>query len=337
MTQLNPSLFSKNVEQIPTRNGYGEGLVALGEENPRVVVLTGDLAESTRAHLFQKKFPERFIECGVAEQNMMGVAAGLALSGKIPFVSSYAVFVPGRCWDQLRVSVCYTNANVKVAGAHAGISVGPDGATHQALEDIASIRALPNLTIVVPCDSIETRRATIAVANMVGPAYLRFAREATPVITTEETPFEIGRHTIFKTGKDVTIAACGPLLYEALLAARDLERLGISSDVLNCHTIKPFDKKMLMTSVKKTGCCVTVEEHQTTGGLRGAVCETVAQYGPIPVEAIGMPDAFGESGEPKELLKKYGMTAKDIVKAAQRAVKSAGRPNNPAVVPWSVL
>ncbi len=317
---LNSQLFDAEVERIPTRNGYGDGLVELGEKNPEIFVLTGDLAESTRAHLFQKKYPERFVECGVAEQNMMGVAAGLALSGKIPFVSSYAVFVPGRSWDQLRVSVCYTNANVKVAGAHAGISVGPDGATHQALEDLAITRVLPNLTVVVPCDYEETRKCTHAVAELAGPCYFRFAREKTPVITTKETPFEIGKAYVCIEGKDVTIAACGPLLHEALLAARELEKEGIEAEVLNCHTLKPFDEATLIKSVAKTKCCVSVEEHQITGGLAGAVAETLGRFNPVPLETIGMPDHFGESGEPDELLTKYGMRAKDIVAAAKKAM-----------------
>lgn len=317
---LNPQVLFPTVEKIPTRNGYGDALVELGEKNPDIMVLTGDLAESTRAHLFQKKFPERFLECGVAEQNMMGVAAGLALAGKIPFVSSYAVFVPGRNWDQLRVSVCYSRANVKVAGAHAGISVGPDGATHQALEDVAITRVLPNLVVIVPCDYEETRKCTHAVAAYDGPCYFRFAREKTPVITTKDTPFQIGKAIVCREGADVTIAACGPLLHEALLAAETLERDGIEAEVLNCHTLKPFDEKTLTASVKKTGACVTVEEHQIIGGLHGAVCETLARNAPAPVEAIGMQNTFGESGEPDELLTKYGMRAKDIVAAAKRAI-----------------
>jgi transketolase len=320
---LNPKLLEKDVEQIPTRNGYGDGLVEIGKEDERVVVLTGDLAESTRAHHFQKAFPKRFVECGVAEQNMMGVAAGLAFSGKIPFVSSYAVFVPGRNWDQLRVSVCYGNANVKVAGAHAGISVGPDGATHQALEDIAITRVLPNLTVIVPCDYLETKKATIALAKMKGPAYFRFAREKTPVITTEKTPFKIGEAVVMRDGKDVTIAACGPLVYEALLAAEALAATDISCEVINCHTLKPFDEETLVKSVKKTGCVVTVEEHQITGGLGGAVAETLGRLCPAPIEMIGMPNSFGESGEPKQLLEAYGMTAKDIVKAVKKVTKRA--------------
>lgn len=318
---LNPNIFDPKVEKIPTRNGYGDALMELGETNPDVVVLTGDLAESTRVLPFWKKYPERFVECGVAEQNMMGVAAGLAFGGKIPFVSSYAVFVPGRNWDQLRVSVCYGRANVKVAGAHSGISVGPDGATHQALEDIAITRVLPNLTVVVPCDAEETRKATHAVAERVGPCYFRFAREKTPVITTKDTPFEIGKSYVCAEGEDVTIAACGPLLAEALIAARELESEGIHAEVLNCHTLKPFDDVTLIASVKKTNCCVTVEEHQVTGGLAGAVAECVGRNFPVPLETVGMQNTFGESGEPDELLAKYGMKAKDVVAAAKKVLK----------------
>jgi transketolase len=317
---LNPNLFRKDVEMIPTRNGYGDGLVLLGK-NPNVVVLTGDLAESTRALRFGEEFPERFIECGVAEQNMMGVAAGLALAGKVPFVSSYAVFVPGRNWDQLRISVCYANANVKIAGAHAGISVGPDGATHQGLEDLALTRVLPNLTVLAPCDYEETKKCTVAVAKMKGPVYFRFARAASPVITVKKTPFRIGKSEIFAQGSDVTIVACGPILYEALAAARELRTRKISAEVLNCHTLKPFDEKTLVESVKKTGCCVTVEEHQIIGGLNGAVSETLGRTYPVPIESVGMPDSFGESGKPDELLRKYGMKAKDIVNAAERVIK----------------
>ncbi|MFA5129785.1 MAG: transketolase C-terminal domain-containing protein [Patescibacteria group bacterium] len=318
---LNPKLYNKDVEKIPTRNGYGEALIELGKKNSNVVVLTGDLAESTRVENFGKQFPDQFIECGVAEQNMMGVAAGLALGGKIPFVSSYAVFVPGRSWDQLRVSVCYSNSNVKIAGAHSGISVGPDGATHQALEDIAITRVLPNLTVLVPCDAEETRKCTLAAAKMVGPVYFRFARSATPVITTKETPFEIGKSYLCTTGTDVTIAACGPLLYEALIAAKQLHTKGIAAEVINCHTIKPFDEKTLIDSVKKTGCCVTVEEHQITGGLFGVVSETLGRNLPAPIEPVGMPNHFGESGEPDELLAKYGMKVKDVVEAVLRVIR----------------
>lgn len=315
---LNPAILAADVEQIPTRNGYGDALVELGKTHEQVVVLTADLAESTRAHLFQQAYPTRFLECGVAEQNMVGIAAGLALSGKIPFLSSYAVFVPGRAWDQIRVSVCYTNANVKIIGAHAGVSVGPDGATHQALEDVASLRALPNLTIVVPCDYEQTKQATKALAQMIGPAYLRLTREKTPIITTAQTPFQLGKIQTLRTGKDVTMVVCGPLVYEALLAAETLARQGIEADVLNAHTIKPFDHATLEQSVKKTKRCITIEEHQITGGLFGAVAESLAQHTPTPIIPVGMPDCFGESGEPRELLQKYGMTADHIMQAAKK-------------------
>lgn len=318
---LHPDLFTERQQSIPTRNGYGDALLELGNAREDVVVLTADLAESTRAHLFRDTYPHRFIECGVSEQNMVGVAAGLALSGKVPFVSSYAVFVPGRCWDQVRVSVCYSQANVKIAGAHAGLSVGPDGATHQALEDIAITRVLPNLVVIVPCDYHETKRATLAVADYIGPTYTRFAREKTPVILDEQTPFTIGKHLVLRPGKDVTIVACGPLVYEALVAARTLEKSGIEAEVINASTIKPFDEKTLLKSLKKTGCAVTVEEHQVHGGLFGAVSEISGRLLPVPLEPIAMPDSFGESGEPKELLTAYGLTAEAIVKSAKKALK----------------
>jgi transketolase len=291
------------------------------------VVLTGDLSESTRANKFEEKFPERFIECGVAEQNMMGIAAGLALSGKVPFVSSYAVFVPGRSWDQLRVSVCYSKANVKIAGAHSGISVGPDGATHQALEDIASVRVLPNIVVIVPCDCLETKKATIAAGEHKGPVYFRFTREKTPVITTPETPFKIGEAEVFKEGSDVTIVACGPLVYQALVAAKELEKEGINAEVINNHTIKPIDKLTLASSAKKTGAVVTVEEHQINGGLGGAVAEVLAENYPVPMERIGMPDTFGESGAPEELLEKYGMSVEKIKEAVNSVIKRKDKNN----------
>lgn len=322
---VNPKLFEADAEQIPTRQGYGEGLVALGEKDPNVVVLTADLAGSTNASMFGDKFPERFIECGIAEQNMMGIAAGLALSGKIPFVSSYAVFVPGRCWDQLRVSVCYSKANVKVAGAHSGISVGPDGATHQALEDIATVRVLPNIVVLVPCDSIETKKATIAAAEHKGPVYFRFTREKTPVITNESTPFKIGKADVLREGSDVTIVACGPLVYQSLVAANDLEKEKISVKVINNHTIKPIDKLTLASAAKDTGAVVTVEEHQITGGLGGAVAEVLAENFPVPMERVGMPDSFGESGTPEELLEKYGMSVKKIKESVKSVIKKKTR------------
>src|SRR3989338_4390168 len=290
MNSLNPKarlskkLFRDNIDQLPTRDGYGKGLVWLGEHNPNVVVLTGDLSESTRSNWFAEKFPKRFIEVGVAEQNMMGIAAGLALSGKIPFVSSYATFNPGRNWDQLRVSVCYSMANVKVAGAHAGIFVGPDGATHQALEDVAMVRALPNLYVVIPCDAIEARKATLAIAEIKNPAYIRFGREKTPQFTTDQTPFKLGRAEVFREGSDVAIIGSGILVYNSFRAAVELAKEGIDCMVVNNHTIKPIDRKTIATAAKKCGAVVTVEEHQINGGAGSAVIEGLAEECPGPGE-----------------------------------------------------
>jgi len=316
---LSSDIGSDQILQEPTRKGYGEGVVELGTNDERVVVLTGDLAGSTQAAEFGKQFPARFVEVGVAEQNMMGIAAGMSLEGRIPFISSYAVFSPGRSWDQLRVSVCYTEANVKVAGAHTGISVGPDGATHQALEDIAITRTLPNLTVVVPCDYLETKKATLALGTMVGPAYFRFAREKTPVFTTDKTPFTIGKAEIFKVGSDVALIGSGPVLYNGLLAALELEKEGISVMVVNNHTIKPIDVDTISTAAKKCGAVVTLEEHQIMGGAGSAVCEVLAQHAPVPVEMVGVIDHFGESGQPEELIEKYGM-GKEAVKDAIKKV-----------------
>src|SRR3990167_9182794 len=319
--ELNPKIYDPEVEQAGARDGYGQGLLELGESNKDVVVLTADLAESTRVEEFGKKFLDRFIECGVAEQNMMGIAAGLALSGKIPFVSSYAVFSPGRSWDQLRVSVCYTEANVKVAGAHSGISVGPDGATHQALEDIAIVRVLPNLVVEVPCDVNEARKTTLAAAEHKGPFYFRFGRDKTPIITTKDAPFEVGKAEVLRDGDDVTIVACGPLVYQSLLAARQLEDKGIKVRVINNHTIKPIDSLTLAKAAKETGAIVTVEEHQVMTGLVSAVAEALAKNYPVPIEFIGMQDTFGESGTPTELYEKYGMSVDAIYKAVENVLK----------------
>ncbi len=321
MANLNPKVFDADVEKVPTRFGYGEGLLELGEKNPNVVVLTGDLADSTKVSDFGKKYPERFIECGVAEQNMTGVAAGLAAAGKIPFVSSYAVFSPGRAWDQVRVSVCYSNLPVKIAGAHTGVSVGPDGATHQALEDVAIMRCLPNMTVVVPCDSIQTKKVTLASVDVAGPVYFRFSREKTPVITTVESPFEIGKADILlEDGHDVAIVACGPLVYQSLLAAKKLAEQGVGVTVVNNHTIKPMDVATILKVARNCGAIVTVEEHQVMGGMGSAVCEVLAKNFPVPVEMIGMQDSFGESGQPEELLVKYGMSMETIMAAVQRVL-----------------
>ena len=318
--KLNPKIGSPDIEQVPSRNGFGEGLLHLGEHNKDVVALTADLAESTRVLEFAKKYPERFLECGVAEQNMMGVAAGMALAGKTPFVASYATFSPGRAWDQLRVSVAYSNANVKVAGHHTGLSVGPDGATHQALEDIAIVRTIPNMTVVVPCDSIEARKATIALGGTAGPAYIRLGREKTPVMTTEESPFAVGKASVLKEGSDVALIGSGPILYSALQAALELEKQGMNVLVINNHTIKPIDSETIVWAAKLTGAVVTLEEHQVMGGAGSAVAEVLAQNYPVPIEMIGMQDSFGESGEPVQLLKKFGMDTEAIKEAIKKVL-----------------
>jgi transketolase len=324
---LNPKLFDADVEQKPTRDGYGDGLVAAGDVNQNVVALCADLTESTRTQAFAKKYPERFFELGVAEQNMATIAAGLGISGKIPFIASYATFSPGRNWEQIRTTIAYNNSNVKIAGHHAGISVGPDGATHQATEDIAIMRTLPNMKVFVPCDAIEARKMTLAAAHIWGPVYLRFQRENTPVMTTDETPYTPGKAQIFwqptapAKKAQVLIIACGGLLYDALCAARTLEEKNIGAIVLNCHSIKPLDEQMITALAKKTGAVVTVEEHQIMGGLGGAVAEALARTAPVPIEFVGMHDTFGESGAPAELLKKYGMDEKSIVSAVKNVLR----------------
>jgi transketolase len=318
--KLNPKIGSPDIEQEPTRTGFGQGLEIIGEKNSQVVALTADLADSTKVSGFAKKFPERFVECGVAEQNMMGVAAGLALVGKIPFVASYATFSPGRNWDQLRVSVAYSENNVKVAGCHTGVSVGPDGATHQALEDIAMTRVLPNMTVVVPADTIEAKKTTIAISTHPGPAYFRLGREKTPVMTTEESPFEIGKAVVFKEGKDVALIGCGPVLYNGLMAALELEKEGISVLVINNHTIKPIDSETIIWAAKLCGAVVTLEEHQVMAGAGSAVAEVLAANLPVPIEMVGMPDSFGESGEPEQLIKKYGMDKDAVARAIKKVL-----------------
>ena len=316
-------LNEKKVERIPTRNGYGEGLVEAGKKDSNVVVLCADLSDSTRSGMFQEVFPERFIETGIAEQNMMGLAAGLALSGKVPFIATYSVFCPGVNWSQLRTCVCQNSANVKLTGAHAGISVGPDGMSHQGLEDIAITRCLPGLVVFAPCDSVETKKATLAAAKYKGPVYLRFAREKTPVFTTKDTPFKMGRAEVFWSSPkaQVTIIAYGPLVYEALLAAEKLEKKGVGVEVINSHTIKPLDEGTILKSAKKTGAVVTVEEHQIIGGLGSAVAEVLGEACPVPMKRIGVQDRWGESGEPEELLVAFGLKSKNIVQAAREVLK----------------
>ncbi len=321
--KLNSHMFDEDVEQKPIRDGYGDGLVLLGDMNGNVAALCADLTESTRVEAFAKKFPERFIELGVAEQNMAAVAAGLGINGKIPFISSYATFSPGRNWEQIRTTIAYNDSNVKIAGHHAGISVGPDGATHQATEDIAIMRAMPNMKVFVPCDAIEARKATLAAAQIWGPVYLRFQREKTPIMTTEETPFTPGKAEIFWESKkpEVLIIGCGGILFNALVAAHELKKEKIGAVVLNCHTIKPLDEKKIVEFAKKCGAVVTVEEHQVNGGLGGAVAEALAKHFPVPVEFIGMQDTFGESGAPEKLIEKYGMDAKAIRAAVKKVLR----------------
>ncbi len=318
---LNPKLFDEDVEQVPSRNGFGEGLVIAGEENPNVVGLCADLTESTRMEAFKKKFPERFVEVGVAEQNMVTVATGMAHEGKIPFTSSYSVFSPGRNWEQIRTTICYNNMPVKIAGNHTGISVGPDGATHQALEDIALMRVLPNMVVVVPADSIEAKKATIAIAKNGKPSYLRLSRDKTPVITTENSPFEIGKAEVLNNGQDVTIIACGQMVYMALMVAKQLEKDNINVRVINCHTIKPLDTKTILNAAEETGAIVTAEEHQIAGGLGSAVAEVVSDSFPVPIKRVGIEDSFGESGSPSELMEKFGLTQESIKKAVLEVIR----------------
>lgn len=320
---LNPNLFDKKVEQLPTRDGYGKGLVEAGEKDERVVALCADLTDSTRTSWFKEKFPSRFVEIGVAEQLLATVASGMANYGKIPFIASYAAFSPGRNWEQIRTTIALNDVPVKIAGCHAGISVGPDGATHQALEDIATMRAMPNMIVISPADAVEAKKATIEAAFNGKPTYIRLAREKTPIVTTDETPFKIGKADVFWEQNDpqVAIIATGPLLYEALVAAKKLSASKINSLVINCHTIKPIDEQAIVKAAKLAGAVVTVEEHQINGGLGGAVAEVLAKNYPVPMEFVGMPDHYGESGEPNELLKKYGMKAVNIVEAVKKVIK----------------
>ncbi len=321
--KLNPKVLDSDVEMRGIREGYGEGLVLAGEKDKNIVVLCADLTESTRSQAFAEKFPERFVEIGVAEQNLAAVAAGLGVSGKTAFISSYATFSPGRNWEQIRTTICYNDSNVKIAGHHAGLMTGPDGATHQATEDVAIMRALPNMTVFVPCDAIEAKKATMAAAKIWGPVYIRFAREKSPVVTTESSPFTPGKAEVLWESKkpQVLIAACGVLVRNALLAAKELEDEGIGSVVLNVHTIKPIDDKKIVELSKKCGAVVSVEEHQVHGGLGSAVAEVLAKLAPAPMEFIGMQNTFGESGNPWDLINKYGMGIKDIKTAAKKAIR----------------
>jgi transketolase len=314
-----------SLKQIPIRNGFGEGLVQAADEDRQVVALCADLTESTRTKAFAEKYPERFVEIGVAEQNLATVAAGMSAAGKIPYISSYAVFSPGRNWEQIRTTICYNDRNVKVCGAHAGISVGPDGATHQAIEDIAIMRVLPNMRVFTPCDAVEARKITYTASKENSPCYIRYAREKTPVFTTEETPFAIGKAQIFwqepeDERPDVAIVACGSLVHNAILAAAELEKEGIKVRVINNMAIKPMDEETIVQAARDAGAIVTVEEHQVAGGLGSAIAEVLARRYPVPVEFIGVYDKFGQSGTPEELIKHYGMDVESIKEAVIKAI-----------------
>lgn len=312
-------LFSKDIEKSPIRAGFGQGLLSAGEKHPDVWAICADLTESTNMHYFAEKFPERFIEIGVAEQNLVTVGSGLAAMGKIPFTSSYAAFSPGRNWEQIRTTIALNEQPVRIVGSHAGVSVGPDGATHQMLEDIALMRVLPNMVVIAPGDSVEAEKATIALAeDKHRPAYLRLAREATPVFTTAKTPFEIGKAYVLRQGKDISLMATGTMTYQMLVAADELEKKGLSADVIHIPSIKPLDTTTILASAVKCRMVVTAEEAQKAAGLGGAVSELISEHNPCPVLRIGMEDRFGESGDPEDLLEFFGLSGKQI---AERAYK----------------
>lgn len=323
--KLNSEVFNADVKQIPIRQGFGEGLVIAGKENENVVALCADLTESAKIEAFKKEFPERFFEIGIGEQNMASVASGMAHMGKIPFIASYAMFSPGRNWEQIRTTVAYNNVPVKIAGSHAGVSVGPDGGTHQAIEDIALTRVIPKMVVISPCDAIQAKKATIALAKTQDPTYLRLIREKTPIITTEETPFEIGKAYTYWTAKDdkpqVGIIATGALVHKALKAAESLSKEGIEVEVLNVPTIKPLDVDAVVALAKKANKLVTVEEHQIAGGLGGAVAEIITEHYPVKIIRLGVKDLFGQSGTPDELIEHYGMGEKDIKAAVIALLK----------------
>ena len=305
------------MNKIPMRDGYGKALLKLIGDGKPVVALDADVAKSTRTVWVRDQYPEHFLDMGIAEQDMVGTASGLALGGIIPFASTYGVFLAGRAWDQIRTTVCYNNLNVKLAGAHAGISVGPDGATHQALEDVALMRVLPNMTVVVPCDAVETEKATLALAEREGPCYIRFGREAVPVITDEDSPFEIGKANVLRDGKDAVLFANGAMVYEGLEAAKQLAGEGIDLMGVNLHTVKPLDQEAVVAAAQKTGRVITAEEHQAAGGMGSAVAECLAQNYPVPMRILGMQDGFGESGAPDELMKRYGFSSDAIYQAVK--------------------
>lgn len=311
-------ILDKDIAMEPIRKGFGKGLLEAGKLDENVVAACADLTDSTQMSLFAEEFPERFIEIGVAEQNLVTVGSGMAAMGKTPFVSSYAAFSPGRNWEQIRTTICLNDRPVKIVGSHAGVSVGPDGATHQMLEDIALMRVLPNMVVIVPGDSIEAAKATIAMAKDSRPNYLRLAREKTPIITTNQTPFEIGKAYVYAEGDDVTLISTGTMTYQAMVAAEKLFKDGIDAEVIHVPTIKPLDEKTIIDSVRKSKKVITIEEGQIIGGLGGSVAELLSEIYPCKLKRVGMKDRFGESGKPDELLEKFGLTAKHIQFAAHK-------------------
>lgn len=324
MTEVRLVDVNGELTREPIRAGFGRGLLKAGQVDERVVAACADLTESTKMNGFAEAFPERFVEIGVAEQNLVTVGSGLAAAGKVPFVSSYAAFMPGRCWEQIRTTICLNNQPVKLIGSHAGVSVGPDGATHQMLEDLALMRALPNMVVIAPRDSVEAEKATLAMARDTRPNYMRLAREATPVFTTTETPFEIGHAYVLAAGTDISLIATGTMTYQALVAAELLLKDGISAEVVHVPTLKPLDDETILASVHKTRCVITAEEGQVNGGLGGAIAELLGENFPAPMKRIGMQDHFGESGDPGELLVHFGLTAKHIRLAAHRVIEKKG-------------
>lgn len=316
MHLVDKDFLKDDFDAEPIRKGFGRGLLQAGKDNKDVVAACADLTDSTQMNLFKAEFPERFVEIGVAEQNLVTVGSGLAAMGKIPFVSSYAAFSPGRNWEQIRTTICLNDQPVKVVGSHAGVSVGPDGATHQMLEDVALMRALPNMVVIAPGDSVEAEKATLALAKDKRPGYLRLAREATPIFTTEQTPFEIGEAYVLSPGKDITILATGTMTFQALKAAEKLYKEGIEAEVVHVPTIKPLDEDTILRSVRKTKAVITAEEGQINGGFGSAIAELLGENCPRPMKRIGMRDRFGESGKPEELLEHFGLTAKHIALAA---------------------
>ena len=303
-----------------TRSGFGDGIVEAARKNPNIVALTADLAGSLKLNQFMKEFPERFIQCGIAEANMMGIAAGLTIGGKIPYTTTFANFSTGRVYDQIRQSIAYSEKNVKICASHAGLTLGEDSATHQILEDIGMMKMLPGMTVIVPCDYQQTKQATMAIAEYQGPVYLRFGRPVWPIFTKADEPFVIGKAQQLSEGKDVTLFACGHLVWNAVQAGMALEEKGYSVEVINIHTIKPLDTEAVVRSLQKTRCAVTCEEHNVLGGLGDSIAQVAARNCPTPIEYVGVKDSFGESGKPAELLKKYGLDVPDIIAAAEKAM-----------------